>query len=408
MAAITVTPDEPLMDDKLTIVVSGLRRHEAVTLYAVLTNDKKTFASCASYVADGSGTVDLENSSSTQGTYTGVEPMGLFWSMVQSPGQPRGTRITHKHVSLPLDTHISVFPGQVTLDQLFLRQDMEAIAKTTVSRWYKSRSVTRHPIKAGRLRGVLFLPPGEEPAPGVIDLFGMIGGLVEFRAALLASRGFVVLALAYVGYKDLPLPCYLNLSYFQEAVDWLSCHPRVRTGGLGVVGVSKGGEIGHVMARYMPEVKVLVAISAPTYYVFPGIRHPDDKRHERDILHVISIPILLFEAWRGDAKILSILGEDDQSMNIGLHQRLWNTIPADKKANMEMVTYPGAGHLIEPPYTPHYPSSYNNFMDVWLAWGGTPKPHADAQEKSWRRILQFLNTHLQMNSEQKFAPGSKL
>ncbi|KAL5013582.1 hypothetical protein ScPMuIL_007852 [Solemya velum] len=106
MAAITVTPDEPLMDDKVTIVVSGLKRHEAVTLYAVLTDDKKTFASCASYVADDSGTVDLEKSPSTQGTYTGVEPLGLFWSMVQSPGQPGGTRITHK-TSQFLCTHIS-------------------------------------------------------------------------------------------------------------------------------------------------------------------------------------------------------------------------------------------------------------------------------------------------------------
>ncbi|KAL5013583.1 hypothetical protein ScPMuIL_007853 [Solemya velum] len=302
---------------------------------------------------------------------------------------------------------------------------MEAIAKTTISRWYKSRSVTRQPIRVGRLRGVLFLPPGDRPAPGVIDLFGMIGGLVEFRAALLASRGFVVLALAYMGYKDLPPICYLNLSYFQEAVDWMSYHPRVQSGGLGVVGVSKGGEIGFVMAQYMPQVKALVTISAPTYYMFPAVRHPDDKRHEKDVpldLDLLKITDLgyhfnrsyvfandqLIEAWKSDAKILSILGGDDQCLDIRVHQRLWNTMPTEKKANMEVVTYPGAGHIIEPPYTPHYPSSYNNIMGVSFVWGGTPKPHADAQEKSWRRILQFLNTHLQMDSEQTFAPESKL
>jgi hypothetical protein len=27
--------------------------------------------------------------------------------------------------------------------------------------------------------------------------------------------------------------------------------------------------------------------------------------------------------------------------------------PADKKHQIEMVKYPGAGHLLEPPYNPH-------------------------------------------------------
>ena len=46
--------------------------------------------------------------------------------------------------------------------------------------------------------------PGEGPFPGVIDLFGGAGGLMEFRASLLASRGFATLALAYWNYDDLP------------------------------------------------------------------------------------------------------------------------------------------------------------------------------------------------------------
>ena len=39
---------------------------------------------------------------------------------------------------------------------------------------------------------------------GVMDLLGGTGGLVEFKASLLASRGFAALALAYFGYDDLP------------------------------------------------------------------------------------------------------------------------------------------------------------------------------------------------------------
>ena len=58
----------------------------------------------------------------------------------------------------------------------------------------------------GRVRGTLFLPPGEGPFPSVIKLYGGIhrGQVIEDKAALLASRGFVSLSLAFFGVSDLP------------------------------------------------------------------------------------------------------------------------------------------------------------------------------------------------------------
>lgn len=29
-----------------------------------------------------------------------------------------------------------------------------------------------------------------------------------------------------------------------------------------------------------------------------------------------------------------------------------------------------------------------------MLWGGQTKPHADAQEDSWKKILEFLQLHL--------------
>ena len=49
-----------------------------------------------------------------------------------------------------------------------------------------------------------FFFQGDGPFPGVIDLFGTVGGLIEFRSALLASRGFASLSLAYFAFDDLP------------------------------------------------------------------------------------------------------------------------------------------------------------------------------------------------------------
>lgn len=59
-------------------------------------------------------------------------------------------------------------------------------------------------------------------------MFGGIGGLVEFRASLLAAHGFAVLALAYFAYEDLPtLLLEVDLEYFEEAANLLLAHPKV-------------------------------------------------------------------------------------------------------------------------------------------------------------------------------------
>lgn len=61
-----------------------------------------------------------------------------------------------------------------------------------------------------------------------MDLYTLGGGLTEPRASLLASRGFVVLALAYYRYQGLPKnPQNLDLEYFEEALTYLRSQPEV-------------------------------------------------------------------------------------------------------------------------------------------------------------------------------------
>lgn len=70
--------------------------------------------------------------------------------------------------------------------------------------------------------------PGKGPFPGIVDLYTFGGALSEAKASLLANKGFVVLALAYYGYKDLPKnPKHFDLEYFEEAVTYLRGQPEV-------------------------------------------------------------------------------------------------------------------------------------------------------------------------------------
>lgn len=69
---------------------------------------------------------------------------------------------------------------------------------------------------------------GDGPFPGVIDMFGDEGGLTEYRASLLANRGFAALSLPYFDFEDLPRVMKdLNFQYFEEAVRFLQHHPKV-------------------------------------------------------------------------------------------------------------------------------------------------------------------------------------
>lgn len=61
-----------------------------------------------------------------------------------------------------------------------------------------------------------------------MDLFGVGGGLLEYRASLLAGKGFAVMPLAFYNCDDLSQDIeMLHLEYFEEAVNYLLKHPQV-------------------------------------------------------------------------------------------------------------------------------------------------------------------------------------
>ncbi|MED6269382.1 hypothetical protein CHARACLAT_032526 [Characodon lateralis] len=98
--------------------------------------------------------------------------------------------------------HISLLEGHVSPSE----QQITELAAVTAERWYIAPGVKRIEIRQNGVVGTLFVPPGPGPFPAVLDLWGMGGGLIEYRSSLLASRGYVSFSLAYFGHKDLPSP----------------------------------------------------------------------------------------------------------------------------------------------------------------------------------------------------------
>ncbi|KFP83689.1 Acyl-coenzyme A amino acid N-acyltransferase 1, partial [Acanthisitta chloris] len=195
---------------------------------------------------------------------------------------------------------------------------------------------------------------------------------------------------------------------------------QVRGPGLGVVGVSKGAEVALAMATFLPQVVATVWINGTAYLhgnplVYKDVRIPpipyctehvtftevgalDNSRifaDPRDPAYRASaIPV---EKIRG--KVLFVVGEADRSFNSKLFAQL--ALERMPPQSGRILSYPGAGHLIEPPGSPLCSNSSIRGAPRPVAWGGELEPHAKAQEDSWREIVQFLELQLGLTATMK-------
>lgn len=411
MAQLIATPRSALVDEPVHIQVTGLAPFQVVCLQASLKDEKgNLFGSKAYYKASETGEVDLERDPSLGGDYMGVHPMGLFWSMKP---EKMLSRLAKRDVNIPYQVHIELSKPHFPIKGIVVSPPMDSL---TLERWYVAPGVTRIPVKEGRLRGALFLPPGEGPFPGIIDLFGSTGGLIEFRASLLASHGFAALALAYWGYDDLPSHLEkVDLEYFEEGAEFLLRHPKVLGPGVGVVSVCKGAEIGLSMAINLKQIKATVLINGPNFvttdpHVYRGqVNHPVPCNIEFTLTNAFGLAEFYrtyeetadkdskycFPIEKAQGHFLFVVGEDDKNLNskVHAHQATAQLMKSGKK-NWTLLSYPGAGHLIEPPYSPLCSASRIPFVIPSIYWGGEVVQHAAAQEHAWKEIQKFLREHL--------------
>ena len=142
-------------DEPVRITVRGLAPGQPVTLRASLRDEKGAlFRAHARYCADAAGLLDLERAPALGGSFTGLEPMGLFWAM--EPEKPL-LRLVKRDVQTPFAVELEVLDGHEPEAQRLL-------GRAVHKRDFLAPGVRREPVRAGRVRATLFLPPGE-PLP---------------------------------------------------------------------------------------------------------------------------------------------------------------------------------------------------------------------------------------------------
>ena len=160
---LSLYPKSSLIDKITKINVSRLKPLQNITLRAQIVGDKgETFESHAHFIADKDGEVDVCRDPSLGGSYRGVSAMGLLWSMKPAPGQRKGIRLKKSDVSKPYNIVLNCFDDHVTLNE----SSLQPLSNVTFQKWYMAERVKRIPVREGRIRGTLFLPPGDGPFPG--------------------------------------------------------------------------------------------------------------------------------------------------------------------------------------------------------------------------------------------------
>ena len=139
-----------LYTQPIQVLVDGLRSSQVVTMKARATDDKGVlFHASAVYRADSGGAVDLGRDPSLGGSYRGVEPMGLLWSL---RADALHTKFFKSDSRKPHVVRFSVHEGEAGGGPV--------LAEATNERLLLADGVERRPIKEGSIRGVLFVPPG--------------------------------------------------------------------------------------------------------------------------------------------------------------------------------------------------------------------------------------------------------
>lgn len=407
-----VEPRITLHDVPVEIRLGGLIPSQPVTLKAQMVDQQgQIWEAWATYTANADGVVDVKTQAPLSGSFTGIEPMGLFWSM-----RPQDV----EHAENMFFENPTLAPQSVTITA---EEQGEVLARVEITRLYvlPEPEISRRSIREDGLIGTLFYPSSSGPHPTVIVLGGGDGGLREGRAALLASHGYVTLALAYFGIESLPDELLeIPLEYFEKAINWLTTQRMIDAKRIAVMGQSKGGELALLLGATYPKIRAVIAYVPNAVVcqglgaertsqksswsingkgldhmpcITPGLDKPtalepfcskcleDAVAVERATIPVENIngPVLLISA-----------KADRVNPSSRMAEMVVNRLAQHNHPYIyEHLCYKGAGHAIDTPYLPATGQVFGN-----LVFGGEPQANAFASADSWRAVLDFLGRHL--------------
>lgn len=414
-----VEPKVALYDVPVHVVVDGLKPDALVTLKLTTTDAKgRKWQSQATYHSNLNGELNLSGAAPLKGSYRGVQPMGLFWSMRPSDGKKFEYAAPTPQLSKNGAT-------SGTLYKLTVIRHGHVIGKETLVRRAMAPNVAVRRIRRPGFYADLYYPKryasGKEKHPAVIALGGAEGGIgaADQFGAWLSSHGFVVLSLAWYHFGTLPKNMvHVPVNTIKKGLDYLAKQPFVDPNRIGVIGGSWGGILSLFAASHMPGIHAVVSwMGGPV--IGPGLERgvppagykPVDKSpflyHRKPVRFATYATIMKFmktgnwklidpgfiPVWKINGPILFVTGGDDK-LEYSAIQATWamQQLQAHHKAQSDHILfYRNAGHLIWPGYAP---TTTRADFSKYIPVGGTPRGYAKADAAVGPAVLHFLETSL--------------
>lgn len=416
---LVIEQTELLTDEPVQFAVVDCEPGELVTVTASWTVGESEAYSEAHFVAPESGAVEPGRQPSVGGSYTGVEPYGLWWAARTAAAMSATESLDAWRVSVTASGSTWQTSGSLV-------------------RLKVGPSVRRIDVADGALRGIAFLPEGPGPFPGVLLFSGSGGGIttVQCTASLLASRGFAAFALAYFNYPELPRELVdIPLEYFRAAIAWLTSNAPVAGGRVAVMGASRGGELALLLGSSYPREVAAVVAMVPSGLVWAGLTKERTAglvawiRDGKPVQPLPSVPSEPADATYRDGAIVLTPSFENRIARASAEELAAAEIPVERIDGPALllsaeddalwpsvalaeiavrrgrdhgsahpirhIRYPDAGHVFtRPAGFPVPTSAVHPVTGELIAYGGSAAGNAHASTSSWQEILSFLRASL--------------
>ena len=422
-ANLKIYPSEKvLMGTPVKITMNNLLPDKKIILHALRKRWGGLIYSYANFQSDANGQVFLNRSKPINGTYSGIDSLGIFWSM-SWPSQ-YNLELPFKIDSLKQNTiyfYIEAGNKIIATGELELLDRLSHIV---------TEKIDKHNLVAD-----FHFPKDKKNLPVLILVGGGSKGEYEWinqMTQIIASHGYATVTLPYNNVT--PLPKYLEnvpLEYFFDAIDWIKQKPMIDPEKIIIAGGSRGGELALLLASLDPDITGVIAIE-PSHVVWQGLPHnpfniiwpkaswtlhgkslPYMKHkfhwptiwkfinggrqiemmniHEEPIKDRTKVEKALIKVENINGPILFIAGKADcvwpsYKMCRIMEGRLDSL---QFKYPVQGLYYNNTGHMVIGPNL--WPTIDYKYEET--KFGGTDSANANSQIDSWNRMMEFLKTY---------------
>lgn len=400
---------EYIIGDEINLKFKVPEKQKLYTFHLRKFENNKVLYSNAGFYPDDEGCISTAFSFSIIGSYRGIYPAGLFWSL--KPVLDYENRFLPKSEAL----------GIKSFFQLDVENNKKFIHSYRFTQIYTNSEITKTDLNE-ELKGSYFSHKNNNPNSCLLYLHGS-GGLDDESlniANLLCFKGFNTLCLNWAEPMKME---EISLEYFEKAMVWLANAANDRTLKIRIMGNSKGGEAALLLAAKYPErvysVCAANSLTAPNQGInrekSPSYDPKSTWTYKGDPLPFIKsnldmmVPLeqgkqvdlypfytSLFKDRQGvldktidlsgfSGKVLLLSGAEDSSAPIKeVCELLKGKNPV---THIEHKSWSDAGHITG---WPGYSEIFQFYEGPFL-FGGSLKGNGECARESWNYILNFLS-----------------